>query len=299
MTQTAVVLVTLAVAGCWTSAHPADPPRWRSAPVADLLPDGAWVEMALDFDLPPPSGPPKPVEHDGSCSFSSGHIAFAAYDKDDIALVGRSSQAKEMVACLAKLGKQSERRKIHGRDMLVLHGDSGTSTIWLASSGLVLGGSDQVVERALGDAMAPATADHQLAPLIARARAGGQLWLAARIPPDATWLRDLASTIGLPTAGRITSIIASVHLTAPYRIDVMLDLDRAEESGAFAGALEGKRLALAEHVGPGLRAIIDAVRVHADGAHVTIRGVPPTVDWLQALQDVLALAAELRSSAPP
>jgi hypothetical protein len=296
MTYRAVVLVTLAVTGCWTSAHPADPPRWKTAQVADLLPDGAWIEVALDFDLPPPSGPPKPVEKDGSCQFTSGHVAFAGYAKDDVALVGRAGvQASETLACLAKVAK-SERTTMYGRDVVVLHGDGDGRTIWLASSGLVLGGSDRVIERALGDTMPPATADRQLAPLIARARAGGQVWLAARVPRDTTWLRDAGDALGLPTLAQVSSVVASVSLKTPYRIDVSLDLDSASSAGALGDALELKRLALAHHVGPGLRAILDAVRVHVDGAHIAIMGVPPTVDWLQAFQDLLALIAELRAA---
>jgi hypothetical protein len=290
----AFLLVTLAMTGCWTSSHPADPPRWRTAPVADLLPDGAWAEAALDFDLPP-SQPAKPVEHDGSCQFTSGHVALAGYDKADLAVAARSQQAQEMLACLAKVSK-SERRTSHGRDMVVLHDDNGESTIWLASNGLVLGGSDRVLERAIADRMRPATADHNLAPLVARARAGGQLWLAARLPPETQWLRDVTAAMGLPTAARITAIVASVRLTPPYQIDVALDLDRAEETRAFADALERKRRAFTEHAGPGLRAILGAIRIRADGAHIAITGVPPTVDWLQAFQDMLALIAELRAT---
>jgi len=250
------VLVIATAIGCWTSARPAEPPRWRTAPVAELLPDGAWLEAVV----------------------VRGPIQVDAFR-----------------ACLSDARAHSEVRTEAGHEVLAVSKDGKVSE-WLVSNaggGMVLGGSVPVVHRALVAELRPATGDPRLGPLIARARAGGELWAAALVPRDLKALRDVREMLGLPPTP-VVSMIASVHVSAPYRIAIALDLESAHDAETLAAALETKRGAARDAVGPGLRTIVDAVSVHAEAARVTITGTPPEVDWLQAMQDVLAIAARFR-----
>ena len=276
--------------------------------MAELLPAGALWVAALDVEQP--SGAQLAAEQRtrqaptvGSkegCQVASHEMAAAGYRGGRFALAMRGGfRPDAMLACLSRvLGGTPTRRQVDGRELLIVTTPRST-TEWLASvdgGGLLLGASAQVMPRVLADDFDPAIRDPRLAPLVARARAGGELWAAAALPADgAPAFVGLRRMLGLPLQGRIRAIVASVHITASQRIDVSIDMDGQVAASQLAVALDAGRRELRGRVGPGLGAILDAITIRSHGPRIAIVGVPPKVDWLQVLRDALALVAELRA----
>ena len=303
------VVLAAILAGCWTSAHPSDPTRWHAGPAAALLPDGEWVEAALDVDLDSPAQQanearvmhdPAAVHQNGGCSVPALDVAFAAYGSGEFAFAARGAiRRAAMLDCLAaSFAGNAQRRLVDGRELLIT--TKGKETLeWLVTGGkrgLVLGASPAVMARAIAPALRPASADPKLAPLIARARAGGQLWAAALLPRDLAMTGDVLGMLGVQLSGRVVSVIASVHVTRPYRLDIEVELEHTHDAGALAAGLLARRAQARALVGPGLRPILDAIAVRVDGVRVVLTGTPPQVDWMRALQDTLALIAQLRGA---
>jgi hypothetical protein len=305
-----VFVVVALLVGCWTHSRVPDPPRLRATPVPELLPDGAWLVAALDVDLDSPAqraheerarrDPAAARNADGTaCQFFGTHIAFALYDGMDGAVVVRAGYRidalRDCLALAAKHGAVDDR--IAGHDVLRIRGEKpgDDMLIALTASGVILGTSSaRLMARAFGDDLAPATADPHLAELIARARAGGELWIAARLPRKAPFVDDILGMLGAKLAGRVVSVVASVHVGAPYRVAVMVAVETPADAAALARVLEDNRRRLNELVDDGLKPIADSLAVRVDGTNVVVIGEPHDVDWLKAYQGLLALVARIR-----
>jgi hypothetical protein len=307
------LVATALLTGCWTSsrpahlAHPAEPPRWQAAATAELFPEGAWFAAAVDYDVDSPQQraaakqaltDPAAATNDHGCHIPALHAGVASYHADDFAFAVRGPMREDAMAeCLAHMfGAQAKRSVVDGRELLVLTNAGGT-THWLVSGGehgMILGGPPDVMTRMTARDLKPASADSRIGPLITRARAGGQLWGAMLVPQGSPAVHDVLAVLGVTPKGKIISAIGSAHLTQPYRIDITIELERADDAKDLAAALDAARQVVSKRVGTGLQPLLDAIVVHAEGTRITLTALPAQVDWMQAVGDVLTFAAQLR-----
>ncbi len=287
-----------------------DPVRWqRPAAVVDLLPSGAWLVGGMDFDT---SQSPTQREKEakvrahpdsvrnatGGCEIPADHAAVAAYGDDNFAFATRGVfQPAAMISCLGDVaihnGSTVRHETIEGYDVLVTKNNSGPMLYAASDSGILMMANEAVMQRSLAVELQPATADPALAPLIARARAGGEVWAAARLPPNASYVKEVLGVLGVKLDGHVMTAIAWIHIMPPFHIEVELALEQAGDATRLAAALEQKRLLFAT-LDARLKPIADSLHIQADGARVTVVGNPEHVEWLQAFQALLATIALLK-----
>ena len=150
-----------------------------------------------------------------------------------------------------------------------------------------------LIARMLRTPLRPVTTDPELVPLIARARAGGEVWAVARLPHDAPMVGDVLDLLSVKLAGHVASLVGSIHFTPPYRISVEIELEQAPDAAALGAGLVQKQHELAA-LDKNLDSVLGALAIHVDGKHVEIIGNPVNIDWLQTLQALLAAVARLK-----
>ncbi len=300
------LLVVVLVAACWHSRAP-DLARWqRPAAVVDLLPAGAWLVGGMDIDTSDSKvqrdneakirADPNSVRNaTGGCTIPAANAAVAVYGDDDVAFVGRGVfQPAALLACMGDVsihgGGTASHQTIEGYDVLVTK-KTDTPVLYAASdSGIFLMATEPIMQRSLAADLQAATADPALAPLIARARAGGEVWAAARLARNTSTINEVLRVLGVKLDGHVTTLIAWIHFTPPFHIEVDLALEQAGDATRLAAALEQKRQLLAA-LDARLKPIADSLRIRADGTHVHVVGNPEHVDWLEAFQALLAAIA--------
>ncbi len=271
--------------------------------MVDLLPSGAWLVGGMDFDTseskPQHDSEAKARAHPdsvrnatGGCSIPAAHAAVAVYGDDDFAFATRGVfQPAAMIACLGDVaihnGGRTSHDTIEGYDVLVTK-TTGEPTLYAASdSGILFMANKAIMQRSLAVDLQAATSDPVLAPLIARARAGGEVWAAARLARDASSIQEALRFIGVKLDGHVMTLVAWIHIMAPFHIEVELSLERAGDATRLAAALDQKRVLLAK-LDARLEPIADSLHIEADGTHVHVVGNPEHVEWLQAFQALLA-----------
>lgn len=287
-------MLLVVLAGCWRS-HAPEPARWRtSRSMSALLPDGEWLLAGADFDTTPdPKKDPKAVKTtEGGCSAPMAHFAVAVYADTKAGFLGRGVFDKDaMLDCIAATNKKASRSVFRGHDAVML----GDTLVALATdSGLFMVGSEPVVARALADPLRPAEDEPAMKPLIAKARAIGPIWIAGRIPKDVAIVDDILDVIGAKLGGHVTSVVAGIHFSAPFKIEMDFDLEQAADAQLFATAL-GQKLQWIVSLDAKLKPVVDTLAIHVDGTHVQVIGTPATIDWLEAFSGLLGAIGAIKN----
>ena len=296
------------LSACWHSSRGPEPARWHDStkPAAELLPAGAWLVVAFDLDTSQ-----SPSQHaaeakarageiknaDGGCQVPMNHVAFAVYGHQHYGFVGRGVfQPDAMLTCLASsLANKdgTEQSTIAGHEALLTKGAEPFGFV-VSDHGLFVAATPSIIERMLATPLHPVTEDPALAPLIARARAGGELWAAARFPHDAPYVTDVLDLLAVKLTGHVAALVAFIHFTAPFKISVELELEQAGDAAALATALGQRKRALVA-LDPNLASVLDAIAVARDGTRVRLDGQFAQIDWMKTLQGLLAAVARLRT----
>jgi hypothetical protein len=298
---------------CWHTSPGPEPARWRdrSNPTLDLLPDGAWLVVELDIDTSQSaaqhenerkalSDPSSIKTADHGCQIPANHATFAAYGHDDFAIAMRGVfRADAMIDCIATMNGPDTvvtHSTIAGHDLLSTQKGANRPFLYVVSdSGVLIAANEPEMTRALADRLRSPTSDAKLAPLIARARAGGEAWAVARFPRDAPIVADVLSALGAKLGGRIAALTGSVHVTAPYRIEVDLELEQEADATLLGAALAKKQRELAA-LDKNLETLLGSLAIRVDHTHVHVIGAPDKIDWLQTLQGFIGVVARLRDA---
>jgi hypothetical protein len=159
--------------------------------MTELLPDGAWLIAGLDIAASPAqkirereaTQDSKWVHtSDGGCQLPATHAAVAIYRRDDVAIATRGAfQREAMLDCLAEVGVNDGakvwRSTIDAHDVLLVQKDKSRAPfVYTTDDHILMAAEEALMSRMLADELRPATDDPHLASLIARARAGGELW---------------------------------------------------------------------------------------------------------------------------
>jgi len=300
-------ILVLALSACWHSRGP-EPARWRDStkPAVELLPAGAWLVVSLDIDTSQ-SASQRAAEAKaragvvdngkGGCQMPTNHAAFAVYDHERYGFLGRGVfQPDAMLDCLAKgyaNQEGTEHSTIAGHDVLVTKKADAFGFL-VSDDGVFVAATPSIIERMLATPFEPITNDRTLGPLIARARAGGEVWAAARFPHDAPYIADVLDVVGVKLSGHVAALVGAIHFTPPFHISLDLELERVGDATLLASALERRKHELVA-LDPNLASVVEAIAIASDGTRVRLTGQFAKIDWLQTLQALLAAVARFKS----
>ena len=227
----------------------------------------------------------------------TNHAAFAVYGHERYGFLGRGVvQPDAMLSCLAKgYANQggTEHSTIAGHDVLLTKKADAFGFL-VSDDGVFVAATPSIIERMLATPFEPITNDRTLGPLIARARAGGEVWAAARFPHDAPYITDVLDVLGVKLAGHVVALVGSIHFTPPFHISIDLELEQAGDATLLSGALERRKHELVA-LDPNLASVVDSISLATTGAHVQLAGHFAKIDWLQTLQALLAAVARFKS----
>lgn len=300
-------VLVLALTACWHSSRGPEPARWRdsSKTAADLLPAGAWLVVALDLDTSQ-SASQRAAEakasagevktKEGGCQVPMNHAAFAVYGHAHYGFIGRGVFAPDaMLACLSEtyVGKDGiEHSTIAGHEVLVTKGADPFGFL-VSDSGLFAAATPSILAHMLATPLQPVTAEPSLAPLIERARRGGEIWAAARFPRDAPYVGDVLDLLAVKLTGHVATLVAFVHFTPPFELSIELELEQPGDASTLAGVLARRKRELVA-LDPNLASVVDAIAIAVDGARVRLTGHFAKIDWLQTLQALLAAVGRFK-----
>lgn len=300
-------VLVLALSACWHSGRGPEPARWRDSTktATELLPAGAWLVVALDIDTSQSTSQHAAEAKarageiknaDGGCQVPMNHVAFAIYGHERYGFLGRGVfQPEAMLTCLTTSYANkdgTERSTIAGHEVLLTRNPDRFGFL-VSADGIFVAATPPIIERMLGTPFQPLTLDPSLAPMIARARAGGEIWAAARFPHDAPYIADVLDVLGVKLTGHVASLVASVHFTAPFQISVELELEQAGDASTLGAALARRKRELVA-LDPNLASVVDAIAIAVDGTRIRLSGQFAKIDWLQTLQALLAAVARFK-----